>query len=256
MKIVFDIEADNLLQNVTRIWCIGIKQDNQPIRVYSDSRLPKSAGTLQQALDLLNQADTLIGHNIIGYDIPVIYKLTDINLFDKDIKDTLLLSKIILPNIHEYDYSNPNIQPTDYGKYSLHSFGQRFGDAKGEYSDWSKLTNDMLLYCAQDVSITSRLEAFLTKQEHYPSQRTILLENTVKWIITLQEYYGFTFDLEKAEKLKNKLILEKFNINRNLQKLFRPLLLPIGEEDSPKKLINRKQYIKRKKYIPLLGTDL
>ena len=39
----------------------------------------------------------LIGHNILGYDIPVINKLYDVDLSRNNIKDTLVMSRLFNP---------------------------------------------------------------------------------------------------------------------------------------------------------------
>ena len=239
---------------VTKLWCIGLKVDDGPVRVYSDSRLPSNHGTIAEGLQILQDANTLITYNGIGYDIPVIHKLYDIDLSGKDQVDCLLIAKMVLQDIYSYDIVNPNIPKSHWGRYSLESWGMRFGDHKLEYSDWSKLTENMLIYCAQDVALTGRIYNFLLSQDNYPSQKVIDLENKVKRMITLQELYGFTLDLPKAEKLRDSLLLEQFNINRKLQKTFKPIFLPKEEVEAPKKIINRKLYIPNPQYYSALGT--
>lgn len=252
--VVFDIETDGLLMDVTKIWCIGLKVDSKPVKVFSDSRLPSSNGSIKDALSILQEADTLIGHNTIGYDIPVIQKLYDIDLSTKKQVDTILLSKMILQDIFSYDLVNPNIPKSHWGKYSLEAFGYRMGEHKGSYSDWSKLTENMLVYCKQDVAVTYKLLTFLQDQPNYPPEKAIDLENQVKRLTTLQELYGFPLDIPKAKKLRDELLLEQFSINRELQKVFTPIFLPKEEIEAPKKVINRKLYIPNENYINLLGS--
>jgi hypothetical protein len=73
-------------------------------------------------------------------------------------------------------------------------------------------------------------------------------------IITLQEYFGFTLNVDKAIELKNTLVIEQFNINRKLQQTFTPIFLPEKLVEKPKKPIRRKMYLPNEKYIPLLGS--
>ena len=49
----------------------------------------------------LQDADRIIGHNIIGYDIPVILKLYP--WFGKPVVDTLLLSRLYHPDMINLD---------------------------------------------------------------------------------------------------------------------------------------------------------
>ena len=89
MQLVFDIETDGLDPSV--IWCL-VAQDEQGkfYHYYED--------TLDEGIKFLQKADMLIGHNILGYDIPVIKKLTGIDLYHSDkVIDTLVLSRLFNP---------------------------------------------------------------------------------------------------------------------------------------------------------------
>ena len=73
MTLIFDIETDGLYNDVTCIHCIGIHDLNtEETYVFND------VGTQQpvtKGIQLLEDADIIVGHNIIGYDLPVIRKL-------------------------------------------------------------------------------------------------------------------------------------------------------------------------------------
>ena len=81
--IVFDLETNGLLNDATRIHCISFysKETNQ-IESFNDEKYaddPKALPmgghySITTALAYLEKADYLIGHNIIGFDIPVIKK--------------------------------------------------------------------------------------------------------------------------------------------------------------------------------------
>ena len=77
MRLVFDIETDGLLPDVSKVHCIVLKD--------LDTNEVITAKT-KKALQLLNEADEIIGHNIIKYDIPVLQKLygfvTSAKIFD------------------------------------------------------------------------------------------------------------------------------------------------------------------------------
>ena len=88
-SLIFDIETDDL--NATKIWCITILnlETKKILSYYKDS--------INQGLRILKNANKLIGHNIIGFDIPVIKKLYNIDLFNKTIIDTLVISRLFNP---------------------------------------------------------------------------------------------------------------------------------------------------------------
>ena len=91
MQLVFDIETDGLYADATTIWCIvAIDESN---KVYSFT-----PNQIDQGIELLKSADKIIGHNIIGFDIPVINKLTGVDLYEHTkVLDTLTLSRLFHP---------------------------------------------------------------------------------------------------------------------------------------------------------------
>ena len=58
MKLIFDIETDDL--NATRVWCIVAKDLEGKLYKFSPNEI-------QDGLDLLSKADTLIGPMPPGY---------------------------------------------------------------------------------------------------------------------------------------------------------------------------------------------
>ena len=64
MNLIFDVETDDL--KATKIHCI-VAQDEETMEIF---KFPPEK--LQEAYELLESADKLIGHNIIGFDIPIV----------------------------------------------------------------------------------------------------------------------------------------------------------------------------------------
>ena len=91
MNLVFDIETDGL--NASVIWCI-VAKDIDTNQIYSFS-----PSNIEEGIELLARSKILIGHNILGFDIPVLEKLTDISFKNKKIIDTLVLSRLANPRI-------------------------------------------------------------------------------------------------------------------------------------------------------------
>ena len=103
-RYIFDLETDGLLDTVSKIHSLVminvdtgemISCANHPGP--TDGREPVSFG-----LSFLNTAEEVIGHNIVGYDIPVLQKL---GLWDSKAKltDTLVLSRMLYPDVGELD---------------------------------------------------------------------------------------------------------------------------------------------------------
>jgi len=90
LSLIFDIETDDL--KATKVWCI-VAQDTDTGKLFRFA-----PHQLESGLELLQSADKLIGHNILGFDIPVIKKLLGVDLSSKKVVDTLVLSRLFNPS--------------------------------------------------------------------------------------------------------------------------------------------------------------
>tara|TARA_B100000287_G_scaffold67598_1_gene59187 strand:+ start:1479 stop:2078 length:600 start_codon:yes stop_codon:yes gene_type:complete len=173
--IVFDLETNGLLANATHIHCLALHwQEDDFSEEFNDE--PYGDGTfdikeeapmggnyaIHTGLQWLECADFLVGHNIIGYDIPVIKKLYSWFNPRGTIVDTLLLSRLYHPNLFDIDKNhNWKGMPLQlYGSHSLEAYGYRLGEYKGDYgktTDWKNWSQEMQDYCKQDVVITTKL---------------------------------------------------------------------------------------------------
>ena len=71
--LVFDIETNGLLHDVSTIHCIAI-YDSTKEETFVFNNQGGNCPPITEALHWLSSADVIIGHNIIGYDIPVLRK--------------------------------------------------------------------------------------------------------------------------------------------------------------------------------------
>ena len=161
MTLVFDLETNGLLHDLTRIHCIAIYDSTtDEIETYNDEKNNKYPIT--EGIGRLLVADTIVGHNVIGFDIPALSKLYHYFTPSNRIVDTLLLSRLYHPNIYDIDHKHKwrHMPLQLYGRHSLESYGYRLGEYKGEFgktSDWSEWSQEMEDYCAQDVEVTKKL---------------------------------------------------------------------------------------------------
>ena len=161
MTLVFDLETNGLLHDLTRIHCIAIYDSTtDEIETYNDEKNNKYSIT--EGINRLLVADTLVGHNVIGFDLAVLGKLYNYFTPRARIVDTLLLSRLYHPNILDIDKRHKwrHMPLQLYGRHSLESYGYRLGEYKGEFgktSDWSEWSQEMEDYCAQDVVVTKKL---------------------------------------------------------------------------------------------------
>ena len=169
--VVFDLETNGLLNDATRIHCLSLywsKDDRLETfndEPYADNAkdLPMASGhSITTGIGWLEVADVLVGHNIIGFDLPIIKKLYPWFNPRGTIVDTLLLSRLYHPNLLDIDKKKcwKHMPLQLYGRHSLESYGYRLNEYKGNFAkttDWKEWSQEMQDYCEQDVVVTNKL---------------------------------------------------------------------------------------------------
>lgn len=202
MQLVFDIETDGL--NPSVIWCL-VAQD-----VVSEKFYHFYEDTLDEGIKFLKEADVIIGHNILGYDIPVIKKLTGVDLYHSDkVIDTLVLSRLL--------------NPTREGGHSIAKWGYKLGVPKLDSPEWSSFTKEMLSYCERDVAINTKLLRYLRKESLGFSKECIKLEHKVTHILEQQRQNGFLFNDEEAMFLASELSCKLKETEDKVHETFKPI---------------------------------
>jgi len=260
---VFDLETDRI--PTTEIYMNGVAivtiSDTgiptiTPSKVFTQYWAPYSKGSLLQSIELMNTCDYICGHNIQAFDSPEIRKHLSIDLQVIPL-DTLIISKIIFSKDELFAIdASLGIDKDLWGGYSLKAFGQRLGDFKIDFHDFSGMTKEMSIYCNQDVDLTAQLLLFLLNKVNFPLEAVIEIEHKAAAIIAEQETFGFYIDIEKTRALNTKLLTEKLDLSNKLTDIFAPKWLKDGPEKSYKKLSKVRKYLPNTKYIPLIGTKL
>ena len=137
---IFDAESDGLLEEATRIHCLCAS-------IYDEegNLIKTVALTAYDAMkDFILNAECIIGHNIIRYDIPLFKKILGIDIpSSTTIVDTLGLSWYLYPQ---------------RDKHGLESWGTSLGVPKPVVKDWVNLSVLEYIYrCSEDVKINSKL---------------------------------------------------------------------------------------------------
>ena len=197
-NIVFDIETDDL--DATKVWCIVAKEVDGATYKFGPEEL-------EDGLDLLRSAKTLIGHNIIGFDLPVLKKLFNFTYSGKII-DTLVMSRLYNP-IRE-------------NGHSLKTWGYRLGVPKQEQPEFDNYTPQMLDYCVQDVVLNEAVYKFLQKEGMGFSKQSFDLEQLTAAIMREQENTGFYFDTKQAMTLLAELKQNMADVEDEVQTTFKP----------------------------------
>jgi len=198
-EIVFDIETDGL--KPTKLWCIVAKSTTGEIKKFPPNKI-------KEGIEYLQSADTLVGHNITGYDIPVIKKLTGIELTNK-VYDTLVVSRLA--------------NPAQENGHSLKNWGFKTGYHKLESPDsFEEYTPEMLKYCSQDVLLNELVYERLQKDTEIFGKESIELEHKVAEIIQKQRDNGFAFDDKAAMTLLADLQHRMDKVKEEVRVTFKP----------------------------------
>ena len=168
-QLLFDLESTGLLRRGSTIHCI-VARDGDDVQVFDH----KPERSLIQGVKTLERADALIGHNIAGYDIPLLKELYPDFTPSGQVFDTLVLSRLFYPDIENRDYERRPIGMPQrcYGRHSLEAWGYRLKCFKGDFGkhegSWKVYTPEMLDYCIQDTEVTQRLwELMQRRMEDY-----------------------------------------------------------------------------------------
>ena len=210
MHYILDLECDNLLNKVTKIHCIVMKDINTN-EVFTD---------LNVCIEKIKTAKMLIGHNIIAFDIPVIEKILKIKT-DAELFDTLVACRLIYAHIKEIDFKlmHNGFPKNLIGSQSLKAWGHRLKEHKGEKpQSWETFTPEMLIYCEQDVHVTHKLYNKILTKEY--SEEALNLEHEVQILCTQMMANGIGFDTKEAQKLYSSLSGEREQLSLELQKVF------------------------------------
>jgi len=198
MKLVFDLEADGLLPTITTIWVLHTLDVETGVEKLFSDYDSKADGTLSEGLDYLFSAESIIGHNIIGYDLLAIRKVCGRDI-PKSVKviDTLLLSQIL------------NYKRFGQG-HSLARWGSFLGQEKPEHEDWSRYSPEMRIRVIEDTRINKKvydhlLKELLSRQNKDSLRIGIEAEHYVAKFAAEAEYFGWPVNLKKIQEIKEKI---------------------------------------------------
>jgi DNA polymerase I len=241
LSLICDIETNGLLHELDRVHCIVLR-DVTTGEVHScadqDGYFP-----LQRALDLVSKADQLVGHNLINFDMRALKKVypgLKLNP-DCDIVDTLILSRVLWPELEPVDDQKfAHIDKKYRGRHSLAAWGERLGVAKIKFKEeqkknpdvtnvWAEWSKSMQTYCEGDTLVSLKLHEYFLTQELDP--RCHALEHEFAKVMALQEECGFPFNEKAAFALVNTLKARRAELDSKLQEVFPPI---VEERISPK----------------------
>jgi DNA polymerase I-like protein with 3'-5' exonuclease and polymerase domains len=202
-QIVFDIEANGL--NPDTVWCIiAYEREAKEYIEWSGDTLPNFKDWVKEQGEL-----EVIGHNIIGYDIPVLERLLKVDFSKCKVTDTLVMSRLA--------------EPSRLGGHGLENWGQLLHQPKGEHSDWLNFSQDMVEYCKQDVRVNELVYQRLLRDLRDFGTESVVLEGQVQRIISKQIENGWLLNQRAAFNLLGELKEKKFDLEDKVHEKFKPL---------------------------------
>ena len=180
---VFDLESDGLLNEATRVWCGVFKElgkDN--VKKFTPDQIPLM-------LEFMETCDVLVGHNVIGFDFPLLEKLYKFKFKGKKV-DSLIMSRLLNPK-----RLAPLNCPNKMSPHGVEAWGYRVGRGKPQHDDWSQFSDEMLHRCSEDVHIQEMIYENLL-EEAKGSLWTPAFKMSFKLFECLarQEDYGWKVD--------------------------------------------------------------
>ena len=212
MRVAIDIET-NLKHNT--IWCCSTYNlDTKEVKTWTNA---------QDFNKFIQKAVLIIAHNGISFDCHVLNRVWKTSIRLSQVRDTLVMSRL----------SNPSRE----GGHSLANLAKLVNRTKKEYDDFEGgLTDDMILYCQEDVIICGELYLYLLQELKGFSEQSIELEHKVQAIITKQEKHGFKLDTVKAQCLLGQWKRKLSDIEEELQTIFPPIITQRFSEKTGKQL--------------------
>lgn len=210
--LVFDLETNGLMPNVSVVHCIGIAD------VHTGELFSFPPDNIQAGLDMLSQADVLSGHNIISYDYKVLAKIYNWHPRPGTrTLDTMVIARVMHSDIKKEDFANPAFVKAGgkIGGHRLKDWGIRLGEHKAEYDGgWETYTPEMMIYMMQDVKTNVRLLQHL-KPLDYP-RAPLDLEHRVEEVCYRITEAGWPFDIKKAGQLHAMLCKRRDELSASL----------------------------------------
>jgi len=229
---VLDLETNGLLHKLDRVHCLVLRHVGTG-EVISCANQPGHP-SIEAGLDYIAEARQLVGHNLLKFDLPVLRKLYP-NLIlrpDCDIYDTLVVSRLLFPEIESEDESKySHIESKYKGRHSLAAWGERLGTSKIKFKAeaplepgekvWDNWSAAMQTYCEGDTLVSLELYNYMLTQEI--STRAFDLEHEFCRIMAEQEKFGFPFNEKAAYALVNVLKARRTELDDQLQDVFPPI---------------------------------
>lgn len=194
-----DIEADDLLDGVTKLWCASVTELDSDMKELGSCTVTEDSDIARL---FSNPDHILVMHNGIAYDGPAVTKVLGVKV-EAEIIDTLFLSWYLYPT---------------RALHGLASHGEDLGIPKPKIDDWENLTLEEYVHrCEEDVRIQTALWKEIWKHLNLLYQSTEECWHVIRHLnfkakcAAMQEESRWKLDVPKCEEAS--LFFEaKFNM--------------------------------------------
>lgn len=207
-RVVLDLETEKL-DDPEQIHVLVLRNidDSSDISVFHDLHANSRSRLLFSGV--LDNVSTLIGHNILGFDLRVLNRFQLAPPAHIKIVDTLVVSRLL-------NYNQP-------GGHSLDAWGERFGVKKSHFNDFSRYSRELEERCVIDTEINARLYKYLKGYIENPRWiKPIELEHKVITICNTLRDTGFSFNLPLAKEYLEVLSSKVNTLRDSFKKAFPP----------------------------------
>jgi hypothetical protein len=152
--VVLDIEADGLLPTVKQIWVVCLRN----IETQQVDALRHKHELVEYLMEY--KPAKIIMHNGIGYDLPALFKVWDID-YTVGQQDTIMGEPTeFIDTMHLSQF----LYPDRLNGHRLEAFGELLGYPKTHFNDFTKYTKEMEDYCIQDTLVTQETYKYLMEE--------------------------------------------------------------------------------------------
>lgn len=239
--VAMDIETESL--DPQYIWCICAEDVETGDRetFVNLTTIPEEK---ERFVEYCRTVDKFVFHNGLGFDVPVVNRLLGNVIPEQDVIDTLVVSRLVNYDVKvEDDIIRKNLLAKHkkqavveklfpnrmVGRHSLQAWGCRLGEYKGSFNDFSKLSQEMIDYCIQDVVVTIKIYQKFKNIIHDPDwQESLRCEHDIQMLCEQMTVNGFYFNKAKAEELLHEVQETMQSIEQSLQEDFPPKLTEVN----------------------------
>lgn len=190
----------------------------------ADSKWCDSARSLES---MLNGVTHVVGHNIIGFDLPILETVWGVTLpAPCGVTDTLVMSRL----------GNPNRE----GGHSLRNLAIQCGLNQKQDFDIADfdgpVTEQMIEYCIADCVANVDVYHMLERELEGFDPLSLEIEHIVATATRVQERNGFALDFDRACQLHTEHTTRMEEIEQGLQETFPPIIEERWSEKTGKQL--------------------